>query len=101
MPHCVRCGPSSPPQGAQTPKNYADICCGQLAGRIKMPYGREVGLGPGHFVLDGNPAPLPKKGGRAPNFRPVSIVAKRSPISATAEHLLGIKYELENVLSFQ
>jgi len=25
--------------------------------------------------------------GRASNFRPVSIVAKRSPISATAEHL--------------
>jgi len=38
-------------------------------------------------VLDGDPAhPLQK--GTAPYFRPVSIVAKRSPISATAEHLL-------------
>jgi len=25
-----------------------------------MPFGREVGLGPGHIVLDGDPAPLPK-----------------------------------------
>ena len=31
--------------------------------------------------------PRPQKGGRAPNFRPMSIVAKRSPISATAEHV--------------
>jgi len=95
-----------------------------------MPLGMEVGLGPGHIVLDGNPARPPQKGGTAPNFRPMlvakrlddqdatwyeaahaghivlhgdpapppkqgtypnfrpmSIVAKRSPISATAEHL--------------
>jgi len=36
----------------------------------------KVGLGPGHIVLDGDPAPLPKKGDRALNFRPISIVAK-------------------------
>ena len=49
--------------------------------------GREVGLGPGHIVLDGDPA-SPKKGNSTPpTFRPMSIVAKRSPISATAEHL--------------
>jgi len=28
-----------------------------------MPLGMEVGLVPGHIVLDGDPAPLPKKGG--------------------------------------
>jgi len=28
----------------------------------------EVGLGPGHIVLDGDPAPIPQKGGRAPQF---------------------------------
>jgi len=28
-----------------------------------------------------------RKGAQPPNFRPMSIVAKRSPISATAEHL--------------
>jgi len=41
-----------------------------------MPLGMEVGLGPGDFVLDGDPAP-PEKKGTAPNFRPMSIVAKR------------------------
>ena len=33
---------------------------------IKMALGMEVGLGPGHIVLDGEPVPLPQKGGRAP-----------------------------------
>jgi len=42
-----------------------------------MPLGTEVGLGPGHIVLDGDPAPPHQKGGKPPNFRPVSIVAKR------------------------
>jgi len=36
----------------------------------------EVDLSPGDFVLDGDPAPSPQRG-RAPNFRPMSIVAKR------------------------
>jgi len=27
--------------------------CGQTVGWIKMPLGKEVGLGPGHIVLDG------------------------------------------------
>jgi len=101
------------------------VYCGQTAGRIKMKLGMQVGLGPGHIVLDGDPAPpTPKghsplpifgpyvfrpngcmdqdvtwygarprprrlcvrwgprssspKGGRSPpNFRPISIVAKR------------------------
>jgi len=35
----------------------------------------EVGLGPGHIMLDGNSATLPKKVGRA-NFQLMSIVAK-------------------------
>ena len=41
-----------------------------------MPLGTEVGLGPGDIVLDGEPAP-PKRGTQAPNFRPMSVVAKR------------------------
>ena len=107
-----------------------------------MPLGTKVRLGPGHIVLDGDPAsfqkvqtpsffpkgaqPPPKKfgpcllwpngwmdqdatwyGGRhrprphcvrwgsssprkaaqLPDFQPISIVAKRSPISAAGEHL--------------
>jgi len=38
------------------------LCCCQMAGWIKMALGMQVGLGPGHTVLDGYPAPLPKKG---------------------------------------
>ena len=33
------------------------VYCGQTVGRIKMPLGTEVGFGPGHIVLDGDPAP--------------------------------------------
>jgi len=42
-----------------------------MAAWIKMPLGMELGLGPGDFVLDGDHAPLPKKGAESPNFRPV------------------------------
>jgi len=67
------------------PQFSAHFYCGQKAekaGCIKMTLGMEVGLSPGDFVLDGDPPPpLPKKeaepGGRAPNFRPMSIVAKQ------------------------
>jgi len=45
----------------------------------------EVGLGPSHIVLDGDPAAPTERGTAAPTFRPMSIMAKRSPISATAE----------------
>jgi len=37
----------------------AHVYCGQMAGWIKMPFGTEVRLGPGHIVLDGNPATSP------------------------------------------
>jgi len=50
----------------------AHVYCGQTAGWLKMALGMEVGVGPGHIVLDGHPAPLPK-----PNFRPMSTMAKR------------------------
>ena len=43
-----------------------------------MPLGMEVGLGPRLIVLDGDPVPHPpSKRGTTPNFRPMSIVAKR------------------------
>jgi len=45
--------------------------CGQTVGWIKMKLGVQVGIGPGHIVLDGDPASPP------PNFRPMSIVANR------------------------
>jgi len=36
-----------------------------------------VGLGPGHIVLHGDPALIPEMGHSSPNFRPMSVVAKR------------------------
>jgi len=54
-----------------------------------MPFGTEIDLGPGHIVLDGDPAPLPKKD-TVPNFWPMSIVAK----SITAEQLYVSGYHL-------
>ena len=38
------------------------VYCGQTVGRVKMKLGMQVGLGPGHIVLDGDPAPPPPKG---------------------------------------
>jgi len=35
------------------------VYCGQTVGRIKMKLGMQVGLGPGHIALGGDPAPLP------------------------------------------
>jgi len=93
--------------------------CGQTVGRIKMKLGTQVGLGPGHIALDGDPIfgprlllaygwmdrdatwcegrPRPRPHcviwgpsspkGAHPQFWPMFIVAKRSPIAATAEHL--------------
>ena len=55
----------------------AHVYCGQMAEWLKMPLGMEVDLGPGHIVLDGDPAPLPQKRAETPNFRPMSIVVKR------------------------
>jgi len=78
--------PAPPPRGTVFPQILAHVCCDQTAGWIKMPFGTKVGLSPGRIVLHGDPAP-PRKRGTTPNFRPMYIVAKRSPISATAEHL--------------
>jgi len=35
------------------------VYCGLTVGWIKMKLGMKVGLGPGHIVLDGDPAPPP------------------------------------------
>jgi len=51
-----------------------------------MPLGREVGLSPSDILLDGDPAPLSERG-EPPNFRPMSIVAKR--LDGSRCHLVG------------
>jgi len=52
-----------------------------------MPLGKVVGPCPGHIVLDGDPVGTQSPTAAPPHFRPMRIVAKRSPISATAENL--------------
>jgi len=74
--HCVK-SHLPLPNRTQPMQFSAHICCGQMTAWIKMPLGMDVGLGSGDFVLDGDPAPLPKKGAEPPNFRPMFIVAKR------------------------
>ena len=49
-----------------------------MVGCIKMKLHMQVGLGPGHIVLDGDPAPLPQRGTAPLNFRPISVAAKIS-----------------------
>jgi len=73
--------PAPPPKGAQwtwaenwglCPQFLAHVYCGQTAGWIKMPLllDMEVGLGPGHIVLDEDPAPPTDRGTAAPpHFR--------------------------------
>jgi len=41
--------------------------------------GMQVRLGSGDIVLDGDPAPLHKKGAEAPNFRLISIYCGQTP----------------------
>jgi len=49
----------------------------------------EGDLGQGHIVLHGDPASPHKGHSPPPNFLSMSIVAKRLPISATAEILFS------------
>jgi len=71
----------TPQKGGGAPQFSAHVYCGQTAAWIKMPLGTKVGLGSEDIVLDKDPAPLP-----LPNFRPISIVAKR--LDASRCHLV-------------
>jgi len=77
---CVRWGPR---KGAERPPQFsAHVYCCQTAGWIKMALRVEVGLGPGHTVLDWDPAHLPKKEADTPIFGPYLLgVAKRLYVS--------------------
>ena len=58
---------------AMRPLSVLCVCdigyCGQTVGWIKMKLGMEVGLGPGHIVLDGTKLLLPK-GAQPPSLGP-------------------------------
>jgi len=97
--YCVRWGPSFPQRDTAS-QFLAHVYCGETAGWIKTPLGTEVDLGPGHIVLNGDSAPPSPERGTTPSFRPKSIVAKRSPTSATAEHLLD-KQKVQLVISMR
>ena len=94
--HIVLDGNQAPHKGGGAPAPHfsAHVYCDQTAGWIKMPLGRKVGLGPGHIVLDGDPASPTQRGGAQPPICGPCLVAKQSPISATAEHLVYFCYVL-------
>jgi len=68
--HIVLYGDRSPTSKGHSPQILAHVCCGQIAGWIKMPLGTEVDLGPNHIVLDGDPAPPKQRWGFPPIFGP-------------------------------
>jgi len=82
--------PAHPPKGAQPPFS-AHVCCGHTAGWIKMPLGRYYVGRPRprrHGVrVRCEPSSSSPKMGRSPlpNFRPMSIVAKR--LDESRQHL--------------
>ena len=57
-----------------------------------MKLGMEVGLGPGHNVLDGDPAPLPQRD--TPILGHVCCGQTVAHLSYTAEHLLIFRLEM-------
>ena len=62
----------------------------QTVGRIKTKLGTQVGLGPGHIVLDGDPA-LPPPKGHSPPF---SAHICCGQMAAWIKMLLGMKLGL-------
>jgi len=86
-PHCVTWGPSFPSfKGAQLSPNFQPmsvVAIGWIDQDATCYEGKPRSRR--HCVRWGTQLLL--KRGTAPTFRPMSIVAKRSPISATAEHL--------------
>jgi len=68
-------------EGTPTPTQVlAHIYCGQMAGWMNTPLGREVDFGTGHIVLEVVPA-VRESGTAAPLFSPMSIVATVAHLS--------------------
>ena len=73
--------PPTPKKDTSATQFLAHVYCGQTAGWMKTPLRTEVDLGPGHSVLDGDPAPR-LRGTAAPlSFRTMSIVATVAHLS--------------------
>ena len=58
-----------PPHKGHRPQFSTHIYCGQMADWITMALGMEVSLGRGDFALDGDPPPSPQKDGAHPKKR--------------------------------
>jgi len=89
--HCVRLGPSFtlPPKTAQQHQFSAHVYCSQTAGWIKTPqYGDRPWAR--RYGVRWGPSSPSERDTAAPHFRPMSVVTKRSPISATVELLYYI-----------
>ena len=72
--------PAPHPKKGAEPPNFRPMFFGQMTEWLKTVLGMEIGLSPGDIVLDlPNTSPLP-------NFRPISIVAKR--LDASRCHLV-------------
>ena len=57
------CGAVRSPRAEPPVPNFQPVSIvAKTAGWIKIALGMEVGLGPGHIVLDGDQAAFPKKG---------------------------------------
>ena len=94
----LRGDPAPPPQKGQSPQFSAHICFGQMYGWIKMPHCRELGLGQSaQATLCYMETQLPSsKRGRAPNFRSMSIVAKR--LHGSRWHLAWRRASVQDIL---
>ena len=91
MAHCARGDPAPTIKIRGIPQFLTNAYCGQTAGWIKTPLGTIVGRGPCNIVLD--PAPPVHHGAQPPpNFRPMSVVAKR--LDGRRRHLVRRLYGL-------
>ena len=68
--HCVRWGPALSLTEAHSPSFSANVCCGQMAGWTKMPFGMEVGLGQATLSSIGTQLPRKKSTTLHPIFDP-------------------------------
>jgi len=73
-------GTQLPPPEGHSPQFLAHICCGQMAGWIKMPRGMEIGLGQAILCYMGTQVSCPKKEAKPPPiFGPCSWCPNPNP----------------------
>jgi len=88
----VRWGRSRPfLKRRRSPKFSAHDYCSQKAGWMKVALGMEVGVGPVHIVLDGDTAPLSKRGQSPPQ---VSVHLYRGQTAGCIKMPLGMEVGL-------